>query len=103
MKKAAPALPPWLRQGHEGALLLVHAVPRASRTEFCGEHDGRLKIKVQAPPVEGAANNNIKKFLAKKFHLPKKSIELTSGARSRQKAFLLRGISVNQVLSVVST
>ena len=81
---------------------MIHAVPKASRTEFCGEHGGRIKIKVQALPVEGAANRNIQKFLAKKFQIPKKSVELITGIRSRQKAFLLRGVSVHEVLSVIS-
>jgi uncharacterized protein (TIGR00251 family) len=81
---------------------MIHAVPKASKTEFCGEHGGRIKIKVQAPPVEGAANRNIQKFLAKKFQISKKSVELITGRRSRQKAFLLRGISVNEVLSMIS-
>ena len=95
-------LPSWLRETPEGIILFVHAVPKASRTMICGEHAGRLKIKVQAPPVEGAANKGLKKFLLEKFQLPKKSIELVSGLRSRQKTFLLRGISCSDVLSSIA-
>ncbi len=95
-------LPQWLKITAEGPLLLIHALPRASRTEICGEHDGRLKIKVQAPPVEGAANRSIQKFLSKKLRVPKKSVELVSGMKSRQKTFMLKGIPAKNVLAALS-
>ncbi len=95
------ALPPWISEHSKGAVLHVHVVPRASATAFAGIHGERLKIKVQAPPVDGAANKSIEKFLIKNFSLNRKSVVLTSGARSRQKSFLLMGITPVEVLSMI--
>jgi uncharacterized protein (TIGR00251 family) len=56
-----------------------------------------LKIAVQAPPIEGRANQALIAFLAKTFDLPKSSVALVSGELSRSKVFLLRGITMEQV------
>jgi len=56
--------PAWLREDGDGVLLLVHLQPGARRTALCGEHGGRLKIAVAAPPLEGRANDALIAFLA---------------------------------------
>ncbi|WP_071873362.1 DUF167 family protein [Atopomonas hussainii] len=69
-----------------GALLLdCHLQPRASKDEFCGWHDGRMKIRLTAPPVDGQANALLIKFLAKQFGVSKSAVSLVSGQQSRQK------------------
>ena len=55
----------WARDGSGGAVLELLVQPRASRTRIAGEHDGRLKIQLAAPPVEGAANDALLAFLAR--------------------------------------
>jgi len=70
----------------EGALILsCHLQPRASRDEFAGEHDRRLKIRLTAPPVEGRANAHLIEFLAAQFAVPKKAVSIVSGDSARQK------------------
>jgi uncharacterized protein (TIGR00251 family) len=66
-------------------LLNVHVVPRASRSEIVGEIDGVLKVRIAAPPVDGAANDELIKVLAKKFGVAKSKVSVVSGLTSRKK------------------
>ncbi|MCO6510622.1 MAG: YggU family protein [Aridibacter famidurans] len=70
----------------------VLVVPKASKTEIRGEHDGRLRVRVAAPPVEGAANAELIAFFAKLLKVPKSSIEIASGETSRRKSIRLNGV-----------
>jgi uncharacterized protein (TIGR00251 family) len=83
----------------EGTILPVRAQPGTKRNAIVGEHDGALKIAVTAAPDKGKANDAIIAVLAKAFGLPKSNIELMSGPTSRQKKFLLRGVSVENALA----
>ncbi|WP_348265017.1 DUF167 domain-containing protein [Telmatobacter sp. DSM 110680] len=80
----------------DGVTLAVRAQPGAKRTAIVGVYGAgdtlQLKIAVQAPPVEGRANEALVAFLAKTFGIPKRSVELLTGELSRSKVFLLRGI-----------
>lgn len=62
-----------------------HVVPGAARTEFAGSHDGRVRIRVHARPVEGAANRELLRFLADAFGVPLRHTTLVAGANSRRK------------------
>lgn len=86
---ASGELPPWL-EGRPGAWRLrIAAQPAAPRSEVVGEHDGCLKLRVAAPPIEGRANDEIVRFLAERFSVPKRSVRLVSGAGARRKRFAL--------------
>jgi uncharacterized protein (TIGR00251 family) len=93
--------PHFLRRTGTGVTLAVRAQPGAKKTAITGiygESDAaQLKIAVQAPPIEGRANEALIAFLAKTFDLPKNSVDLVSGELSRSKVFLLRGITMEQV------
>ena len=65
--------------------LRVHAQPGARRTEVQGLHAGAIKIKLQARPVEGAANEALLQFLAEALQVPRRRCVLVSGESSRQK------------------
>ncbi len=68
------------------AMLHVHVTPRASRDTVAGFDDaGRLKVRVTAPPAEGAANEAVTKLLAKALRIPPRDIILVRGATSREK------------------
>jgi uncharacterized protein (TIGR00251 family) len=60
-------------------------VPRASRSGIVGEHDGALKIKIAAPPVDGAANDVLIAVLARALDIPKSSVTIVAGQSSRKK------------------
>jgi len=65
--------------------LSVYVQPGAKKTEHSGMHDGRPKIRLNAPPVDGAANDELVKFVAKTLKLPKSSVKIISGHASRLK------------------
>lgn len=73
----------------------VQVVPRASRSEIVGEHDGLLRVRIAAPPVEGAANEELIKVLAKRFRVPKSDVEIVSGHGSRVKQVVVSGTDFN--------
>lgn len=94
-----------LREVAGGVTLAVRAQPGAKKTAIVGVYgDGdaaQLKIAVQAPPVEGRANEALVAFLAETFNIPKRSVDLVSGELSRSKVFLLRGVSLRDALAML--
>jgi uncharacterized protein (TIGR00251 family) len=94
-------------RAHEGGVTLaVRAQPGAKKTVIAGVYGegaaAQLKIAVQAPPVEGRANEALIAFLAKYFGLPRSSVELMAGELSRSKVFLLRGVTVARAESALA-
>ncbi len=65
--------------------LAISVVPNASITEIVGMHDGALKIRLAAPPVEGKANEALVKFLAKKLGLAPSEISIDKGSMGKRK------------------
>ncbi len=74
----------------------LHVQPRASRTELAGTHNGALKMKVQAPPVDDAANDAIVRYFSKLLDIPKSRLSIASGAKARDKILRIQGISLAQ-------
>jgi uncharacterized protein len=72
-------------------ILELHVQPGASRSEFAGEHDGRLKLRLAAPAVEGKANVALVEFLADYFGVPKRNIRIAAGLKSRRKRVIVEG------------
>ena len=88
------------RQG-DNLTIAVRIVPRASTSEIVGEIDGVLKVRIAAPPVEGAANRELIRLLARQFKLPQNAVAIISGVRAKNKIVRLRGAdaaSLNQLL-----
>ena len=87
-----------LRATAEGVTLAVRAQPGAKKTAIMGIYGegttAQLKVTVQAPPLEGRANEALIAFLAESFDLPKNAVVLVSGELSRNKVFLLRGMTM---------
>jgi uncharacterized protein len=88
---------PHLRDTAAGVEILVHVQPRASRTKLVGEHGDRLKIALAAPPVDGAANDELLRFLAETLGVAKRDVELLQGATGRQKLVRVNGLSIDEV------
>jgi uncharacterized protein (TIGR00251 family) len=65
--------------------LTLYIQPGAKKTELAGQHDGHHKLRVAAPPVEGAANKEVLRFVAEHLGLPKSAVKLVSGEKSRLK------------------
>ena len=77
-------------------------VPRASKSEIIGPHDGALKVRVASPPVDGAANAELVKLLAKTFGVSKSDVEIVSGQSSKTKQIRISGITIEQFKTAVA-
>lgn len=70
----------------------VRVIPRASRTEIVGLIEGALKVRLKAPPVDGAANEELVKFLSKKLGVAKGNVEIIAGQTSKIKRLRASGV-----------
>ena len=73
--------------------IIVRVTPRASKSEVVGIVDGQLKVRIAAPPVDGAANVELVKLLSRYFDVAKRNVELLSGETSRVKKIRISGLS----------
>ena len=76
----------WLRIEKSGAVVLdVHVIPNASRTQADGTHDGALRVRLHAPPVDGKANTALMTWLANALQISRSHIELIRGQTAKRK------------------
>ena len=80
-----------------GTLIHLTIQPRASRTEVAGLHGATIRIRLAAPPVDGAANEALVRFLAETLGLPKSAITIKSGLSGKRKTVLVTGQSPDDV------
>ncbi len=80
-----------------GTRIRIRVQPRASHNRVEGTHGGRLKIRLTAPPVEGAANNALIAFLADLLDVPKRDITIVQGHRGREKVVEVEGLTPKEV------
>lgn len=92
--------PALLQDSEEGVLLAVHVQPRASRTEAVGVHGDALKIRVAAPPAEGAANEALCRYLAARLNLARHDVRICAGQGARRKRVLLKRVTAGRVAAV---
>lgn len=81
----------WYRHDGERITLTLHIQPGAKRTEIAGIHDGALKIRIAAAPVEGQANTRLLDFLKKAFDVPSSQVILKQGSSGRRKVVEIHG------------
>ena len=81
------------------ARLDVRVIPRAPRTLIDGMRGGAILVRLAAPPVDGAANDALVGFLADALDLPRRSIRIISGEKSRDKAIAITGMDRSAVLA----
>jgi uncharacterized protein len=79
-----------IREDREGLTFWVYVQPRAAKAAFAGIHRNALKVRLTAPPVEGAANKQCIELLAKTLQWPKSAIDIVSGQSSRHKQIRIR-------------
>lgn len=91
------------RAGHDliettasGITLRLRVHPRASRTELAGPYAGALKVRVAAPPVDGEANEELIRFLARQLGVPRSAVTIKSGSGSRSKVAAIEGIDARE-------
>jgi uncharacterized protein (TIGR00251 family) len=85
-----------------GVRFAVHVQPRASRTEIAGAHGDAVKIRLQAPPVDDAANGMLVDFLSERFAVARRNVRIVSGAHSRAKVVEVDGLSVDDARRILT-
>jgi hypothetical protein len=92
----------WAKDGPGGAVLEVLVQPRAPRTRVVGEHDGRLKIQLAAPPVDGEANAALVEFLAEALSVRRQDVSLVRGETGRRKVLRVAGVTAARAASALA-
>ncbi len=87
----------WIAGSPDGCTLTIKATPRASRTEIAGAEAGWLRVRLQAPPVDGRANEALTEFLAEKLDLPRRAVFVLAGETGRIKKVHIPGLSADTV------
>ena len=85
-----------------GCVINCLATPRASRNALTAWHDGRLKVALAAPPVDGEANKTLVKFMAEVLQVPKSSVTVAGGATGRRKAIAVINMSAAEVSKILA-
>ena len=78
----------------DGICMNVRVIARARKTELAGTRDDALLVRLNAPPVDGAANEELVSFIASILNVPRRNVAILSGARSRHKRLGVKGIDV---------
>jgi uncharacterized protein (TIGR00251 family) len=78
----------------EGILITIRVIPRAGRSEIAGTRAGAFLVRLNAPPVDGAANAELIRVLAAVLDVPKRAITIVTGERSRNKRVRVAGLDV---------
>ena len=81
-----------------GVRFTVRVQPRASRNEVCGVHGDALKVRLSAPPVDGAANDALVDLLARSLGVARRAVRIVAGANSRSKVVDVDGVRAAEVL-----
>lgn len=91
-----------LQQAKEGVVLAIHARPGAAGSQVAGVHGGALKIRIQAPAVEGKANRALTAFIARLFGLKPAQVTVIAGHRHSRKRVLLAGMTLDEAQKVLT-
>lgn len=89
-------MPTWLHPRADGVAIEVRVTPKSSRESIGPERDGRLVVKVSAPPEDGKANAAVCKLVAKRLGVAKSRVVVDSGDTSRSKRLIATGISIDE-------
>jgi len=84
-----------------GVRFAVRVVPRAARTVAGGTRDGRLLVRVSAPPVDGAANDAVVAAIAEAFHVSRRSVRIASGDTARNKMVEIASTNVETIQAIL--
>lgn len=79
-------------ESRDGVVFKVQVVPRASRSEIVGEHNGALRIRVAAAPVDGSANEELVRLLARALRVPRSAVEISAGHSAKLKTVSVAGL-----------
>jgi uncharacterized protein len=87
--------------GEQAATFPVRVVPRSAREGVAGYEGGVLRVRLNAPPVDGKANESLARFLAKALGVPRKNVTLVAGGKSHNKIVRIAGMTQEAVLTAL--
>ncbi len=90
-----------IRESEGGVTFSIRVLPRSSRSEIAGIQESALRIRITAPPVEGLANEECIRLLAKKLHIAKSRISLIAGQQSRNKTVRIEGLKRKDIEALI--
>ena len=85
-----------------GVIIEIRVVPRAAHSEIAGAIDGVLKVRLHAPPVDGAANDELVRLIARHFGVGKSSVRIIAGSAAKRKRVFIEGIEESTASSILS-
>ena len=85
----------------QSASIVVHVVPRARATEVVGRYGDAVRIRLAAPPVDGAANEELVRFLAERLDVPRSAVAIVRGASARRKTVAIDGVTTAAAVQVL--
>ncbi len=85
----------WYQRSGEVITLVLHVQPGAKQTSVAGLHGEALKIRLAAPPIEGRANEALLRYIADRFGVPLRNVELKQGGQSRHKRIAVSGSGID--------
>lgn len=86
------------REPNRYTVMDFHVQPRSRRTEIVGWHGDAIKIRLAAPPVDGAANEELVSFLADELDVTRASVEIVGGRTARRKRVAVAGVTRQEAL-----
>jgi hypothetical protein len=78
--------------------IVVQVVPRARRTQVIGSYGDAIRIRVAAPPVDGAANEELVRHIAERLRVPHRAVTISHGLAARRKTILINGLATNEAV-----
>jgi uncharacterized protein (TIGR00251 family) len=94
-----PRSHPPIQDSAEGVLLTIHVQPNASRSNYAGLHGDALKVRVASPPVDGAANEALCRFLSEQLAVSRSQVIILAGHGARRIRVLVKGVTTGQILA----
>ena len=82
-------------------ILSIHVQPRAGKTEIAGWHGDAIKIRIKAPPVDGAANEELERFLSKTLGVARAAVAIVGGSTGRRKRVKIAGVSREEAIGTM--
>jgi uncharacterized protein (TIGR00251 family) len=91
-----------IQPSHDGIVISVRVIPRAGKSGVAGTRGDALLVRLQSPPVDGAANDELIRVIAKLLGVPKRAVAILSGERAREKRVRVTGIDAETAAALVA-
>jgi uncharacterized protein len=92
-----------MRESEGTVTFAVRVAPRASRDAIEGEHNGALKVRLTAPPVDDKANAALCRLLAERLNVPVSAVRIVAGEKNRSKRVAIAGVTAAQIAALAAT